>query len=114
MGRRPQGRPRRGPPRAAPSGPDALGRHAVRGERTRLALAAIITRRPDCVLLDEPTNHLDDEAMAFVEDFVVSCAGVVVVASHDRVFLDKTAAVIVDLDPFALRCRRRGWDEVRR
>jgi macrolide transport system ATP-binding/permease protein len=77
-------------------------------------LAAIITRRPDCVLLDEPTNHLDDEAMAFVEDFVVSCAGVVVVASHDRVFLDKTAAVIVDLDPFALRCRRRGWDEVRR
>jgi len=69
------------------------------GERTRLALAAIITRRPDCVLLDEPTNHLDDEAMAFVEDFVVSCAGVVVVASHDRVFLDNTAAVIVDLDP---------------
>ena len=69
------------------------------GERTRLALAAIITRRPDCVLLDEPTNHLDDEAMTFVEKFVTSSAGVVVVASHDRVFLDNTAAVIVDLDP---------------
>jgi len=68
------------------------------GERTRLALAAIITRRPDCVLLDEPTNHLDDEAMAFVEEFVTSSAGVVVVG-HDRVFLDTSAAVIVDLDP---------------
>ncbi len=69
------------------------------GERTRLALAAIIVRRPDCVLLDEPTNHLDDEAMAHIEDFVVSSPGVVVVASHDRVFLDRTAAVVVDLDP---------------
>ncbi|MDQ6716503.1 MAG: ATP-binding cassette domain-containing protein, partial [Actinomycetota bacterium] len=69
------------------------------GERTRLALAAIITRRPECVLLDEPTNHLDDEAMGFVEDFIASAPGVVVVASHDRAFLDNTAAVIVDLDP---------------
>ena len=69
------------------------------GERTRLALAAIIVRRPDCVLLDEPTNHLDDEAMAHIEEFVVASPGVVVIASHDRVFLDRTAAVIVDLDP---------------
>jgi macrolide transport system ATP-binding/permease protein len=69
------------------------------GERTRLALAAIIVRRPDCVLLDEPTNHLDDEAMAHIEEFVLSSPGVVVVASHDRVFLDRTAAVVVDLDP---------------
>ena len=69
------------------------------GERTRLALAAIITRRPECVLLDEPTNHLDDEAMGFLEEFVAGSTGVVVVASHDRVFLDNTAAVVVDLDP---------------
>ncbi len=69
------------------------------GERTRLALAAIVTRRPDCVLLDEPTNHLDDEATALVEELVSGSAGVVVVASHDRVFLDRTASVVVDLDP---------------
>ena len=69
------------------------------GERTRLALAAIITRRPDAVLLDEPTNHLDDAAMELVEDFLASCVGVVVVASHDRVFLDRVARVVVDLDP---------------
>lgn len=68
------------------------------GERTRLALAAIVTRRPGVVLLDEPTNHLDDEAMEFVEDFLATTTGVVVVASHDRVFLDRVAAVVVDLD----------------
>ncbi len=69
------------------------------GERTRLALAAIITRRPECVLLDEPTNHLDDQAMGFVEEFIADAPGVVVVASHDRAFLDNAASVIVDLDP---------------
>jgi macrolide transport system ATP-binding/permease protein len=68
------------------------------GERTRLALAALITRRPDCVVLDEPTNHLDEDAMTFVEEFLLGLPGVVVVASHDRVFLDRVASVIVDLD----------------
>lgn len=68
------------------------------GERRRLALAALITRRPDCVVLDEPTNHLDDEAIEFVEQFLRSLAGVVVVASHDRVFLDNVCSVVIDLD----------------
>jgi macrolide transport system ATP-binding/permease protein len=68
------------------------------GERTRLVLAAIVTRRPDCVLLDEPTNHLDDDGIAMVEDFCREVPGVVVVASHDRVLLDRVTAVVVDLD----------------
>jgi len=69
------------------------------GQRMRLALAGMITRRPACVLLDEPTNHLDDEAVAFLEDFLVGLPGVVVVASHDRTFLDNVCAAVVDLDP---------------
>jgi macrolide transport system ATP-binding/permease protein len=68
------------------------------GERTRLALAALVARRPECVVLDEPTNHLDDEAIAFLESFLLDLPGVVLVASHDRVFLDRVCAVIVDLD----------------
>jgi macrolide transport system ATP-binding/permease protein len=68
------------------------------GERTRLALAALITRQPECVVLDEPTNHLDEAAMSFVEEFLVGLPGVVAVASHDRVFLDRVASVVVDLD----------------
>ncbi|NUR10086.1 MAG: ABC-F family ATP-binding cassette domain-containing protein, partial [Nocardioidaceae bacterium] len=63
-----------------------------------LALATLVTRRPECVLLDEPTNHLDDAAVALLEEFLVSLPGVVVVASHDRAFLDAVCAEIVDLD----------------
>ncbi len=72
------------------------------GQRTRLALAALVTRRPECALLDEPTNHLDDEAVAFLEEFLVSLPGIVVVASHDRTFLDNVCAAVVDLDPMHL------------
>jgi macrolide transport system ATP-binding/permease protein len=71
------------------------------GERSRLALAAMITTRPGCVLLDEPTNHLDDAAMELLEDFLSALPGIVVAASHDRVFLDRIATEIVDLDPTA-------------
>jgi macrolide transport system ATP-binding/permease protein len=69
------------------------------GQRARLALAALLTRRPACLLLDEPTNHLDDEAMAYLEETVRALPGVVVVASHDRVFLDEAATTVLDLDP---------------
>jgi len=74
--------------------------HALSGgERSRLALAAHLARRPGCLLLDEPTNHLDDHALAFLEELVVTLPGVVVVASHDRTFLENTCGQIVDLDP---------------
>ncbi|MEJ7628197.1 MAG: ABC-F family ATP-binding cassette domain-containing protein [Nocardioidaceae bacterium] len=68
------------------------------GERTRLALAALVARQPECVILDEPTNHLDDDAIEFLESFLLDLPGVVLVASHDRVFLDRVCSVIVDLD----------------
>ncbi|MEV0678741.1 ABC-F family ATP-binding cassette domain-containing protein [Actinosynnema sp. NPDC050436] len=69
------------------------------GQRGRLALAALLVRRPSALLLDEPTNHLDDEAMAFVEHHLRGLPGVVVVASHDRAFLDAVCTDLVDLDP---------------
>ncbi len=78
------------------------------GERTRLALAAIITRRPDCVLLDEPTNHLDDESMELLENYLIDLPGVVLAASHDRVFLDRVCTEIVDLDPSPFGTDGRG------
>jgi macrolide transport system ATP-binding/permease protein len=77
--------------------------HAMSGgQRMRLALAALVTRRPECVLLDEPTNHLDDAAVAFLEEFLLGLPGVVVVASHDRTFLDNVCSTILDLDPMHL------------
>ncbi len=77
---------RRAAAAAARLGLGRLDRHRLvaamsGGQRSRLALAALVTRRPACVLLDEPTNHLDDEATALLEEFLVSLPGVVVVAA---------------------------------
>ncbi len=58
------------------------------GWRMRLELAKIILRRPDFILLDEPTNHLDIESIQWLEEFMASYAGGVVLISHDRAFLD--------------------------
>lgn len=75
------------------------------GQRGRLALAALLVRRPAALLLDEPTNHLDDAAARFVEQELRGMPGVVVVSSHDRAFLDAVCTDLVDLDP---RGRRPG------
>ncbi|WZH51851.1 MAG: ABC-F family ATP-binding cassette domain-containing protein [Nocardioides alkalitolerans] len=72
------------------------------GQRTRLALAAALVRRPDCLLLDEPTNHLDAEALDLLESALVQLPGVVVAASHDRTFLDRVCTSLLDLDAGAL------------
>ncbi|MEW2449289.1 ABC-F family ATP-binding cassette domain-containing protein [Streptomyces parvulus] len=69
------------------------------GQRGRLALAALLVRRPSALLLDEPTNHLDDDAAAFLEEQVRSMPGTVVLASHDRAFLDAVCTDLIDLDP---------------
>ncbi|MET8809030.1 ATP-binding cassette domain-containing protein [Streptomyces sp. NPDC004546] len=69
------------------------------GQRSRLALAALLVRRPSALLLDEPTNHLDDGAAAFLEEQVRGLPGTVVVASHDRAFLDAVCTDLIDLDP---------------
>ena len=78
------------------------------GQRTRLALAAALVRRPACLLLDEPTNHLDDEALDLLERELVAMPGIVVAASHDRTFLDRVATELLDLDAGALGTDGRG------
>ncbi|WP_422771179.1 ABC-F family ATP-binding cassette domain-containing protein [Plantactinospora sp. WMMC1484] len=69
------------------------------GQRGRLALAALLVRRPVALLLDEPTNHLDDAAATFLEEQLRDLPGVVVLASHDRAFLDAVCTDLIDLDP---------------
>ena len=69
------------------------------GERSRLALAALLVRRPAALLLDEPTNHLDDPALEFLEAELRDMTGAVLVATHDRVLLDAACTGVVDLDP---------------
>ncbi|SDL82407.1 macrolide transport system ATP-binding/permease protein [Corynebacterium mycetoides] len=69
------------------------------GQRRRFALAALLLRPVDAMVLDEPTNHLDDEAVDFLVDELRAFAGPVLVASHDRYFLDQACDGLVDLDP---------------
>jgi macrolide transport system ATP-binding/permease protein len=69
------------------------------GQRTRLALATLMTTRPGCLLVDEPTNHLDDDAIAVLSSFLRDLPGVVLLASHDRVLLDDVCTDLFDLDP---------------
>ncbi len=69
------------------------------GQRTRLGLAALLLRRPRALLLDEPTNHLDDDAADFLAGELATLTGAVLLASHDRTFLEQVATEIVDLDP---------------
>jgi macrolide transport system ATP-binding/permease protein len=78
------------------------------GQRTRLALAAALVRRPACLLLDEPTNHLDEEALDLLERSLVEVPGVVVAASHDRTFLDRVATELLDLDAGVLGTDGQG------
>ncbi len=68
------------------------------GQRTRVSLARLLVSQPSILLLDEPTNHLDIDALEWLEDFLASYRGAVLVVSHDRRFLDKTVTRILELD----------------
>jgi ATP-binding cassette subfamily F protein 3 len=68
------------------------------GERTRLGLARLLLIEPDLLILDEPTNHLDLDALHWLEDFLTHFAGAILVASHDRAFLDAVATRTLVLD----------------
>ena len=67
------------------------------GWQMRIALAKILLENPDIMLLDEPTNYLDLEARLWLEDFISSFHGGVVLVSHDRSFLDSTVNEIYEL-----------------
>ncbi|MFH1445991.1 MAG: ATP-binding cassette domain-containing protein, partial [Chloroflexota bacterium] len=58
------------------------------GQLTRVHLAGILLAEPDVLLLDEPTNHLDIDSLEWLEGFLSSYRGAVMIVSHDRVFLD--------------------------
>jgi ATP-binding cassette subfamily F protein uup len=75
------------------------------GWRRRVLLARALVGEPDLLLLDEPTNHLDLETMSWLETFLMDYAGTVLFVTHDRVFLQRLATRIVELD----RGRLTSW-----
>ena len=75
------------------------------GQKTRLGLARLLLIQPDLLLLDEPTNHLDIAALAWLEEYLQSYPGAVLVISHDRAFLDRTVNRVLELDDKTHRLR---------
>ncbi len=67
------------------------------GERTRLCLGRMLLTEPDLLLLDEPTNHLDLKSIAWLEDYLATFRGAVIVISHDRYFLDRVCGRMAEL-----------------
>ncbi len=67
------------------------------GQRSRLMLAKLLLEKPDLLLLDEPTNHLDTDAVCWLEGYLKTWKGAVVLVSHDRWFLDQTCTHIAEL-----------------
>ena len=68
------------------------------GEKTRLKLARLLLEEPDLLILDEPTNHLDIKTLFWLEDYLASFRGAVLIVSHDRYFLDRVTSRILEIE----------------
>ena len=77
------------------------------GERTRLALCCMLLQKPEILMLDEPTNHLDLAMLNWLEQFLKSYDGTIIIVSHDRFFLDRLTNKIFEMQDESL-CEYRG------
>ena len=65
------------------------------GQRMRIALGRLLLTKPDIIILDEPTNHLDMPSISWLEGFLSSYPGSVILVSHDRYFIDRIATKVI-------------------
>lgn len=68
------------------------------GEKTRLAISKLLLEAPNLLILDEPTNHLDFDTIQWLEEYLQSYKGALLIVSHDRYFLDKLATSICEIE----------------
>src|SRR4249919_4181402 len=68
------------------------------GWKMRAAMARVLIGRPDVLLMDEPTNHLDIESIVWLEGFLASFAGALLMTSHDREFMNRVVSKIAEID----------------
>ena len=77
------------------------------GEKTRLSIAKLLLEEPNLLILDEPTNHLDFKTIMWLEDYLKTYRGAVLIVSHDRYFLDRLCTSICEIERGVLK-RYRG------
>jgi len=73
------------------------------GEKTRLCISKLLLEEPNLLILDEPTNHLDFKTIMWLEDYLRSYRGAVLIVSHDRYFLDRLCTSICEIERGVLR-----------
>ena len=94
-------------------GPETYGKKIKTlsgGEKTRLALAALLLEKPDLLVLDEPTNHLDIGMIKWLEQYLASYKGSIVIVSHDRYFLNKSVNRIFEIEHHSLKAYDGNYD----
>ena len=79
------------------------------GEHTRLCLAKLLLQKPDLLILDEPTNHLDFEMMEWLESYLKTYPGAILVVSHDRYFLDAVCNRIFEIEDNTLTAYKGNY-----
>ncbi len=77
------------------------------GQQTKIAFIRLLLSHPDILLLDEPTNHLDMDTIEWLEGYLRNYGKAVVVVSHDRMFLDRIAETVVEIE-YGVTTRYRG------
>lgn len=80
------------------------------GQRKRVALAGVLLSKADLLILDEPTNHLDSSMAEWLEDYLKSFKGALLMITHDRYFLDSVTNRIVELDKGKLYNYQTGYE----
>jgi ATP-binding cassette subfamily F protein 3 len=68
------------------------------GQKTRVALGKLLLQEPELLLMDEPTNHLDIESITWLEDYLKTYSGAIIIVSHDRYFLDRVVTKVVEIE----------------
>ncbi len=81
------------------------------GQRTRLALARLLSREPDILILDEPTNHLDTDTMTWLEEHLSAYKKTVILVSHDRLFLDRVTSKTLEIEHTTSKLYKCGYSQ---
>jgi len=81
------------------------------GEKTRIAFAKLLMIEPDLLILDEPTNHMDIEIIEWLEDYLRTYKGSVLVITHDKYFINKVVRKIYEIDNQSIEVYHGNYDE---